>query len=98
MSGENESQLLQLFNQMNEKIMEIKELQFTIQQNQEQKNSELSKQIFDLTENLRPVIELYGQFKGFGSIGSLVMKFIVIPASVVIGLLLSFRSLLMPHN
>ncbi len=56
-------------------------------------HSKFEESLSDIQEKLNPVYEIYSQFKGFGNIALGFFKFVVIPVSIVMGILLSFKNL-----
>lgn len=55
----------------------------------EEKIDDLAALMRQNSENLKPIIEIYSNFQGFGAISKNFFKWIVVPLSVVVGIILT---------
>lgn len=60
---------------------------------QELKHQEISKQIDDLKGQLTPIVKVYAQVTGFGDVAIWIFKYIVIPFSIILGVVLNWKNI-----
>lgn len=60
----------------------------------EAKIDELTELIKTQTESIRPITEIYANFQGFGAISRNFFKWIIIPASVIFGIIVAMITII----
>lgn len=75
-----------------EERQELKDLLEIYTAKQELQHEKFSEELKEIKDKLEPIAEVYGYFKGFGSLSLGVMKYIIIPLSVVIGLYITIKN------
>lgn len=60
----------------------------------EGKIDELTELIKTQTESIRPITEIYANFQGFGAISRNFFKWIIIPASVIFGIIVAMITII----
>ena len=78
MSGEERQQLKKMFEDFSKK--------------QEEAHKNFDEKLKEIKEQIDPIAEVYGYFKGFGSISLGFLKYVVIPLSAVIGLYVAIKN------
>lgn len=53
----------------------------------------LSDQITELKKQIDPITTVYQSFKGFGNVAMGIFKWVIVPLSVIVGVILSFKKL-----
>lgn len=78
MSGDERAQLKKMFEEFSKK--------------QEEAHKNFDEKLKEIKEQIDPIAEVYGYFKGFGSISLGFLKYVVIPLSAVIGLYVAIKN------
>ena len=60
----------------------------------EEKIDQLTELVKIQTESIRPITEIYSNFQGFGAISRNFFKWIVIPASVIFGIIVAILTII----
>lgn len=92
MSGDERAQLKKMFEEFSEKQeLAHKDFQDKLKEIKDQIGP-FENKLKEIKDQIDPIAEVYGYFKGFGSISLGFLKYVVIPLSAVIGLYVAIKN------
>lgn len=60
---------------------------------QELRHQQMMEQVNELEKKIDPVTKVYAQVQGFGNVAVWIFKYIVIPVSILVGILLNLKNI-----
>lgn len=71
----------------------LTELLRSYQELQAEQHAEFKKSLEEISKKLDPVYDVYSTFRGFGSIAGGFFKWVIVPCSIVLGIIISIKKL-----